>query len=78
MTPFELDILLHYYSCAGDHPVVQNNPPIWSETREMFLKYGLLSIATEGTATYKRTERLTVYIDHICSLPLPVQEWRMP
>lgn len=78
MTPFELDILLHYYACCDDHPVVRNNPPIWAETREMFLSLGLLSVCNEGSATYKQTERLVVFIEHICGIPLPVQKWVMP
>lgn len=33
MTPFELDILIHYYSFQTEHPVVENNPPIWGSTK---------------------------------------------
>ncbi len=75
MTPFELDILLHYYACCDDHPVVLNNPPIWWETRQWMLDEGLLVVAN-AISSYKIGERGKVLIDHITNLPLPV--WRMP
>ncbi len=80
MTPFELDILLHYYGHADDHPVVARNPPIWKETRDAFREKGLLETDTtmESTATYRLTERGKAYIDAMLALPLPVQIWVMP
>ena len=80
MTPFELDILLHYYCRVDEHQVVYDNPLIWPSTREMFLREGLLTtnVHESYTGSYKTTERAEVYIKHILSLPLPVQKWEMP
>lgn len=79
MTPFELDILLHYYSSASEHEAVLNNVPIWPETREWFLRSGLLEPhASDHGASYRTTEKARVFIEYIMSLPLPVQEWKMP
>ena len=78
MTPFELDILLHYYCRGDDHRVVSENPPIWKETRQMFLDENLLRQRshTERDNSYAITERSKVLIEHILSLPLP--KWTMP
>ena len=81
MTPFELDILLHYYSIAEDHPVVNRKPPIWPETRKAFLDEGLMELVPMGEvrwATYRLTERGQAYIKAILEVPLPVKKWVMP
>lgn len=76
MTPFELDILLHYYGCADDHPVVQRNPPIWPETRDAFLETELMEFAVPGeSATYRLTARGKAYIEYVLAVPLPVVKW---
>ncbi len=75
VTPFEIDILLWYYTRrVGDHPVVANNPPIWAETRQWFYAEQLLC-ASENTA-HQITERGEVYCKGLQAVPLPV--WRMP
>ena len=60
-TPFELDILLHYYGCADDHQAMFDNPPIWPATRDEFKANGLLAERPEGErfgkALYFLTER---------------------
>ena len=83
MTPFELDILLHYYAICEDHPVVRNNPPIWKGTRDAFIETGLMEVRLENDphyqcCTYRLTERGNAYIEAVLSVPLPVQKWVMP
>ena len=82
MTPFELDILLHYYSRADDHPVMFDNPPIWPQTRDHFKAEELLgerpADKRHGDALYYLTERGKAYIEAVLALPLPVQVWVMP
>ncbi len=81
MSPFELDILLHYYSRRDDHPVLADNPPIWTSTRGKMKSDGLLGEndpVKVGEPLYYLTERGKVYIEAILSLPLPVQQWVMP
>ena len=79
MTPFEIDILLHYYGRAGDSDVVRRNPPIWLETRTRFIADGLLELLTdppdEFGSTYRLTERGHAYCDGIQRVPLPRQRW---
>lgn len=77
MTPFEIDILMHYFARGGDHAVVRSNPPIWPETRDMFLREGLLAVAEPNDlgATYEITERGTVYARALTTVPLPKQVW---
>ena len=84
MTPFDLDILLHYYGHADDHPVVEKNPPIWEETREAFFSEKLLEpeprIAPAGhpQRTYCLTRRGQAYIAFVLAVPLPVMNWQLP
>ena len=80
MTPFELDILLHYYCRMDEHIVVRANPPIWPETRDRFIAEGLLEVipAEERTdRTYRLAERGTVFLDALTDVPLPVKKWVM-
>lgn len=79
MTPFELDILLHYYSSSSEHEAVRNNVPAWADTREMFSEEGLIRAIDNGrfSASYELTDRGKCYIEHILSLQLPTQIWSM-
>ena len=81
MTPFEIDILLHYYVSPDRHRVEIDNPPIWRETRQWFLDNDLLrhrEPTIKSDASYEVTERGKAWIEHVCSLPLPVATWVMP
>lgn len=84
MTPFELDILLHYYGHADDHPVVENNPPVWRETLDAFKSERLLQdepcVAPPGypQRTYRLTERGQAYVAFVLAVPLPITTWRLP
>jgi hypothetical protein len=81
MTPFELDILLHYYGCADDHEVIEKNPPIWSMTLAAFIEEDLLTANLPGGewhGQYRLTERGRAYIRMVLKVPLPVQLWVHP
>lgn len=72
MTPFELDVLLHYYGHADDHPHMFNPPPIWRETILRFIQEAVLQEnAVINGQLYSLTERGRCYIDYILALPLP-------
>lgn len=80
MTPFEIEILIHYYVSPTPHRVELENSPIWPETRAWFLAQGLLAARTESSrygATYECTKRGEAWINYICQLPLPTQQWVM-
>lgn len=79
MTPFELDILLHYHCIAADHRACVQNVPIWPETRDMLLAEGLLKTPSKlHCRTHDLGERGKVYIQAVLATPLPVQTWVMP
>lgn len=84
MTPFELDILLHYYAHTVDHPVVEENPPIWAETLDAFLSEKLLQhnpkVPPPGYSgrIYCLTERGRAYIGFVLEVPLPTTKWVLP
>lgn len=78
MTPFEIDILLHYATTRGDHPLIDNPPPIWGRTITEFLEMGLLATGTDGVTAYVATDRLRAYAEALQRVPLPVQSWVMP
>ena len=77
MSPYEIEILLHYYACLDDHPQMYSPPPIWRDTINWFLQNQLLQDNGKADdAAYKITERGNVLIRAMCALPLPV--WTMP
>ena len=84
MTPFELDILLHYYTRCEDHEVVHRHPPIWPETRAALFNEGVIervpksSLTENYTCTYRLTERGKAYIEYVLAVPLPVVKWVLP
>lgn len=74
MTPYEIDILLHYYTRTTDHPDYHNPPPIWESTIQMFWREGLLRHNTHAgmARVYELTERGIVYVrEGLCCVPLP-------
>lgn len=80
MTPFEIDILLHYFCCAEEHPAVRKNMPLWDATlRKMFLDdtklLRLRETCTNGDATYECTERGDAYCLALQLVPLPESSW---
>lgn len=76
MSPFQIDILVWYYSHADDHPVFHNNPvPISHETLGFFMDNNLIEHAPHEHGLYKITDRGRCFVDHICALELPV--WGM-
>ena len=77
MTPFEIDILLHYATTLGPHPLMRDPPPIWRNTIRGFIEQGLL-LESNDNAAYIKTDRLTAYAEELQRVPLPVQKWVMP
>ena len=71
MTPYQLTLLLHYYSCADDPP---GNEPIRAETLVEFIRKGLL---TKSDGNLKPTNKLNCYVDAVLSVPLPEAIWQV-
>lgn len=90
MTPLQVQILLHYQcrvtdyeNGMGDH---WNSKPV-QDALLGFCKAGILKFnATPTPAGYQKSsyipvhEAMSVYIDAVCSVPLPVEKqcWVMP
>jgi hypothetical protein len=73
LTPYELSILLHYYTCPTDWE--EMDAPAWRETILKLTELGLLEEDKTNEACYRHTEKLVAHIEHILCLPLPVQKW---
>lgn len=79
MTPYEIDVMLHYYTRVNDHECVVTNPPVWRGTVEAFLELGLLALAVQPSdVCYRITERGKAYCGHLCAVQVPVCKWVQP
>ena len=78
MTPFALDILMHYYVSPEEHIRVAECNSVALQEVGAFLDQGMLRsrMGGPGKATFQTTERAEVWIKHVLLLPLPV--WKMP
>lgn len=75
MSPYEINVLLHYHCHAHDYEDVERNPPVWRPTIEGLIRDGLIEKST--TANYRITEKGRFYvIEGLCQVPVPVQTWR--
>lgn len=79
MSPYEIDILLWYHSRLEDHPDIDRNPPVWSETIKKFRAEQLLVDQVPPNFKFPRcyepTNRLHAYVDSICNVALPGSQW---
>jgi hypothetical protein len=77
-TPYELSILLHYYTRPDDWHCM--DAPIWRVTVDRLISLGLLERTNfiedrNKSRSYKPTEKLFAHLEYLMSLPLPVQKW---
>jgi hypothetical protein len=89
MTPFEIDVLMHYHCHADDHKCVISPPPIWRTTIDRFIEEDLIELVPEAERTrghltsftsfqtYRLTERGHAYCESLKRVPLPElrREW---
>ena len=73
MSPYKLNIMLHYYARTNDHPDIVRNPPIWRPTIESFMRDGLLEVGDklEDAAVYRITARGRAFCEALTLVPLP-------
>jgi len=80
MTPYEINVALHYHSHVDDFS--HQGAPIWDETAKWFLDNGLLVMRFHEDPAYPRiydpTPKLHAYVEMLCETPLPVQKWIRP
>ena len=74
MTPAEIKVALDCHTQPEQHC---SNPDsrLIAEIYYTFCIAGLLEPTPEG---YKGTEGLTIYVNALCSVPLPVRQWVIP
>lgn len=80
MTPFEIRILLHYFTMPESEPE-QAAAPIFKDTCEELVRQELLQPLGPHalrTSTHYITERGEAYCRFLQEMPLPVQKWVMP
>lgn len=83
MTPLEISIALWYHCRVGDFGRFNgdNNfdaPAVQSAIKEFVDKGLLVANPVPNECIYRGTRALTVYVDALCGVPLPVQEWVIP
>lgn len=77
MSPYEIEVLLHYYYSSEDYPDMQTPP--FKSTIDRFVEHGIIIPSNEGGIKFKSNrEVMDVWIETITSVPLPVQKWQMP
>jgi hypothetical protein len=79
MTPHEIDLLMHYYTCADDHRNA-NHPGVIEALTDLAGKelIGRLAEPSQYGSNWKLTLRGETYCDALTQVPLPVLRWVMP
>jgi len=74
MSPYEIKILLAIYTSPEWRLNINNDTSsdLWYQTMEKFRHLQLLGEDDQCT------ERLIVYCDALCNIPMPIQQWVMP
>lgn len=76
MSPYEIEIILHYHWSKEDCPMLDSSPAT-NETCERLVSAGILKRVPEGMG--KRYEgnfnAIQAYVEAICAIPLPIMKW---
>ena len=81
MTPLQISILLHYHCCAGDFRDGNFNAPVVREVVDGFRESGFLRLTTDDdkrSSIYLATDKTAAYVNALCDVPAPVQQWVVP
>lgn len=86
MSPLQIEIALHYFSRGDDYRTVSQSPnaytpPAIVDVLALFVDSGLLRTdkrSGDFERKYHPTEALRVYVNAVCAVPLPVQQWVIP
>jgi hypothetical protein len=74
MSPLHIQLAIHYLTLNtpyAEHEPEHANSPAVREFTQQLIDAGLL------TENYKATKGLSVYVDALCKVPLPIQRWIM-
>jgi len=82
MTPLQIQILFHYRCHMNDFREGDFSAPAVREAIDVFLRDNMLENAIQYFMTpqnrcYCLSARGKAFVDYVCSLPLPVEEWKM-
>lgn len=81
-TPLEISIAVHYYTRAGDYGrgICENNwnAPAVQQACENMHAWGLLQLSNKEGQKYESTKGMDAFVQAICSIPWPVQQWAIP
>lgn len=82
-SPLKIQIALWYWCRTDDYSsddIHHRFSPACKEIYNQFLKEELLVEAKEGVngPTYKAGPALECYVDALCAIPFPVQQWVIP
>lgn len=78
MTPYEIEVLLWYYTRTADHPDMTKQPPVWTPTMAKLIRLQLLQLTPYGTGektVYAITDRGEAHVDGLKKLPFPKLAW---
>ena len=82
VNPLTVDIALWYYVRTVDYGkgVGDNNfnAPAVQAAFRLLCEHGLLERGTRDGQVYAGTKALEAWVNAICSVPFPVQEWVIP
>ena len=78
MTPYQLDILLHYYPTDEEPTVATKHSLDWIEDCHVLERLNLLESTNSETVRYKITGRGIAHLHNLLSRPLPERGWISP
>lgn len=85
MTPLQLHVLMHSYTSSSwegmEH--LHRGNSTWIEQTNNLIDSGMISCKSDIPSScpefpYKITEKGKIWFQHILSISLPVQEWKIP
>ncbi len=77
MTPYELEILLHYHACHSSFP--RSDALIFQQTVGDLVRSGLMNSLNPTWDRFELTEMGHFYVvEGLCKVPLPVAKWEIP
>lgn len=78
MTPLQIELMLHYYSRANDHKMIEQNQLEWVSQADELSGLNLLQVASTTVKHFEITERGKAYVSFLLAVPPPVAAWEIP
>lgn len=81
MTPLKLSMLICYATTRSDYRNGDFSAPAVREAIEYFKEKGFLRLTEPGDSwqtIYTGTEKAEVFVNALCAVPEPIQQWIVP